>query len=90
MHRRSHSIWNKMLTQLILNCSQHLWLQGASTAGKPLGSQRCPVVPLNTSGIGLLAFRLYTVMEDSKAGSFPTVPPVRGPIKAQRPYYKDT
>lgn len=51
MHRRSHSIWNKMLTQLILNCSQHPWLQGASTAGEPPGSQHCPVVPLNTHGM---------------------------------------
>lgn len=51
LHRRSHSIWNKMLTQLILNCSQHLWLQGASIAGEPLGSQHCPVVPLYTHGM---------------------------------------
>lgn len=29
-------------------------------------------------------------MEDPKAGSFPTVPPVRGPIKAHKPYYRDT
>lgn len=47
IHRRSHSIWNKMLTQLILNCSQHLWLQGASTVREPLGSQQFHAVLLH-------------------------------------------
>lgn len=34
--RHSLGIWRKMLTQLLLSSSQHLRLQGVSTAGRPL------------------------------------------------------
>lgn len=51
MHRPFLSMWNKMLTQLILNCSQHLWLQGASTVGEPLGSWQFHAVLIHIHGV---------------------------------------